>query len=330
MIVPDYWAEARRQHKTASRQITVRRFGWSLISEDEAFVMAEDRASEALRGLLSGKRLPRKERKVAYNGAAGVPIREEVLARHGEEVITRNAYGARCLNSPRALFADIDFASTTNFKLVLLVFVLLEVAFLVGAGYESWGLCLGLTFIAFAAAYPLTNFLRRASVDVQGGVAQMARKRIAAFVTKHPLWSLRLYRTPAGYRVLATHKPFEVKGDESQADEVRKFFKAIHADPVYVRMCFNQRCFRARLTAKPWRIGIPDHMRPRPGVWPINPDRMAEREAWISEYESRAAHYAACEYLETIGSGVIHEALESVVELHDCESRALMPDAMLA
>ena len=325
MIVPDYWAEAQRQYEVSGQQITLRRFGWSLHGDDEARAMAERRVSEALQGLQSGKKLPRRERKVAYNGAVGVPIREEVLARHGEEVVTRNAYGAHCLNSPRALFADVDFKTSTNFKLVLLVFVLLEAAFLVGAGYESWGLCLGLTFIAFAAAYPLTNFLRRASVDVRGGIAQIARKRIVAFVAAHPGWSVRLYRTPAGYRLLATHKPFQ-----ANADEVQEFFKAIGADPIYVRMCLNQRCFRARLTAKPWRIGISGHMRPRPGVWPINPERIAEREDWVREYEARASRYAACEFLETIGSGVIHAELETVVELHDRASRALIADATLA
>jgi hypothetical protein len=95
-------------------------------------------------------------------------------------------------------------------------------------------------------------------------------------------------------------------------------------------MCINQKCFRARLTAKPWRIGIASHMRPRPGVWPINPERMAERAEWISEYEERAARYAACAYLETIGPELIHEDLLTVVDLHDGQSRALVPEAALA
>lgn len=46
---------------------------------------------------------------MAYNGAQGVPIREEVLERHGDTVITRNGYGAKCLNTPDVLFADVDF-----------------------------------------------------------------------------------------------------------------------------------------------------------------------------------------------------------------------------
>lgn len=108
MIVPDFWAEARRQHKSPGKQITVRRFGWSNVSEADALAIAEERAETALGRILSGENLQKREPKVPYNGAAGIPIREEVLERHGEQVITRNSYGAHCLNSPDALFADID------------------------------------------------------------------------------------------------------------------------------------------------------------------------------------------------------------------------------
>lgn len=41
--------------------------------------------------------------------------------------------------------------------------------------------------------------------------------------------------------------------------------------PMYARTCRNQACFRARVTANPWRIGIARHLRPLPAVWPIPP-----------------------------------------------------------
>ncbi|MFT4843826.1 MAG: hypothetical protein ACI8UD_002340 [Planctomycetota bacterium] len=53
------------------------------------------------------KLVPSHERKLPYGGL-GLPIREEIVARNGADIITRNGYGARCLNEPDVLFADID------------------------------------------------------------------------------------------------------------------------------------------------------------------------------------------------------------------------------
>jgi hypothetical protein len=326
MIVPDHWAEARRQHKTAGRQVTVRRYGWSLNSQAEASAQAQARAEAALQRILAGEKLPRREPKVAYNGADGVPIREEVLARRGEQVITRNAYGAHCLNSPDALFADVDFHTGPGTRILQRTWAGLAVASgLAGLWLHSWGVALGLLLVSLLAAAPLAGLALQIAVAAQGGAARLARKRLLAFLARHPAWNVRLYRTPAGYRLLATHQPFEASDSA-----VRAFFSAVSADPLYVRMCLHQRCFRARLSAKPWRIGITTPMRPRPGVWPVQPGRLPARTAWIADYEARAAAFAACRYVESLGSGVIHATLQPVIELHDRESRALTNTAPLA
>lgn len=319
MIVPDYWAEARRQHRSSVKQVTVRRYGWSTSSQADAQLMAEARADEALQRIIAGEPLERRESKVAYNGATGIPIREEVLARHGEEVITRNAYGAHCLNSPNALFADVDFIPERGAKPALFAFAALSVASAAtGMTLGSWGATFALLFVSLFAAAPIASLFTRLVVTASGGSERIARERIARFISANPTWNVRLYRTPAGYRVLATHQPFEAK-----AEEVRRFFAAVSADPIYVRMCTNQNCFRARLTAKPWRIGISAHMRPRPGVWPVRPESIEVRKQWIAGYEAKAAAFAACRYIESMGSGVVHESLKSVVDLHDRESQAL-------
>src|SRR4051794_33545978 len=123
MIVPQYWAESRVQYRQEGLQITIRRFGWSDTSQVEAQGNAEARAGEALQRLLSGEKLPRREPKVPYNGAQGVPIREEIVERHGETIITRNSYGARCLNSPNVFFADIDFDQAPTLRLIVATLV---------------------------------------------------------------------------------------------------------------------------------------------------------------------------------------------------------------
>jgi hypothetical protein len=326
MIVPNFWAECRKQDRSSGKQVTVRRYGWSMESESDALHMAESRTEEALERILRGEKLRTTEPKVPYNGAEGIPIREEVLARVGDEVITRNSYGAHCLNSPRALFADIDFEPRDSLGLTLVMFaVLASGSALVGTLLSNWKLLLWLLVgSAFLAAW-LAASIRRVVVALRGGMEQIARKRLMAFLSSNLTWNLRLYRTPAGYRVLVTHQPFEA-GDEA----VKDFFSAVQADPVYVRMCLNQRCFRARLTAKPWRIGISTHMRPRPGVWPVRPNAIPDRNEWIAQYEGIAEKFAACRYVESLGSGVTDDSLEGVVELHDRESRALLADALLA
>ncbi len=326
MIVPDYWAEARRQHRDAHGQVTVRRLGWSISSAADAAAMAERRADEALRRLAAGEKLARREPKVPYNGADGVPIREEVLARSGEDVVTRNAYGARCLNSPDALFADVDFESGVAPMSFLAAFLALAAGSVAaGACAGSWRLGAGLAVASFLLAAPAAALVRRASLALQGGAMSRAKRRLSKFLRSRPEWSVRLYRTPAGLRLLVTHRAY------SPADkEALDFFRAVGTDPVYVRMCRNQQCFRARLTAKPWRIGIASHMRPRPGTWPVAPERLAVRAAWVSAYEARARAFASCRFIGSVGTGYISLRLQPVVALHDSASRALEPNLPLA
>ena len=83
MIVPEHWAEARRQEQLDGKPVSMRRFGWSSSSMAEAQAMAEARAGEAMARLRAGERLPRRERKLPYNGSVNVPRREAVLPRHG-------------------------------------------------------------------------------------------------------------------------------------------------------------------------------------------------------------------------------------------------------
>ena len=321
MIVPAFWAEGRAQVRHHDRQITVRRFGWSDTSQTEAQAMADARAAEALQRVVRGEALPRREPKVPYNGAAGVPIREEIVERIGQVVITRNSYGARCLNAPDVLFADVD--ADTPFP----EWLVQAIAFVtMGVGIYVWwvGRSLGAAAFAWVVAFFLVATVAYVlhRLKVGGGnlerKVETGRKRIAKWVAAHPGWAVRVYRTPSGLRVMATHQRF------SPNDPIVKaFFEAIGVDRVYARMCANQQCFRARLTPKPWRIGIEAHMKPRPGVWPINPERRPERDAWIARYETASRGHAACRFLESIGTGTVHIDIEMVRRVHDDESKAL-------
>lgn len=149
--------------------------------------------------------------------------------------------------------------------------------------------------------------------------------RLRAFLQDQPAWAVRVYRTPAGLRLLVTQGPVEPGSTQAQA-----FFNAVGADPLYVRMCENQHCYRARLTGKPWRMGIEKRLRPRPGVWPVSADRMPVRQAWVRNYDTRAQDFAACAWIESVGCGVVHPTVQPVVDLHDNLSQALQPGKPLA
>jgi hypothetical protein len=316
MIVPSYWAEARTTARVKGRDVALRRFGWSDTSTADAQAQAELRVAEAAQRAARGEDVARRELKLTYNGAQGLPIREEVLARHGDAVITRNAYGARCLNVPDLLIADVDFdtrpPAVQRIGLqLLLVCVSLTVLFTLGVGVIGTVAAIG----SYLLGSVVTHGLAGRRTDESEG---RSRERIDAFLAGHADWRLRIYRTPAGLRLIATHARFAAAAAQTQ-----DFFKAIGADPLYARMCLNQHCFRARLSAKPWRIGIAGHLKPRPGVWPISAERLPDRQAWVRHYEREAEAYAACRYVETLGSGVDDTGLLTLVALHDTESRAL-------
>ena len=318
MIVPQYWAEGRVQTRKKGRQVTVRRWGWSDVSPEDAQANADARASEALARLQRGEKVERRERRVSYNGAEGLPIREEVLSRHGETVVTRNIYGAQCLNTPNVLFADIDLPDHPRGLLGCLIFLAgVITAAALGQRLHSLACALGVLAIAQLAWLGVKAWRRRRAPKWILEQESAARGRVERFAGAHPDWHLRLYRTPRGFRVLVMHRKFD-PGEP----EVQECFRALGTDPVYVRMCQRQRCFRARVSPKPWRIGVPAHIRPRPGVWPIKAERMPVRRAWIENYERAANGYASCHFVVALGSRRVDPEAQAVQGLHDQMCRA--------
>jgi hypothetical protein len=318
MIVPQFWAEGRIQEQVAGKQFTVRRYGWSDDSPLAAQAHADQRTREAFDRIVGGEMLKRREPKLAYNGADGMPIREEIVERQGDSVVTRNGYGARCLNTPDVMFVDVDFEDTRGSARGLTVIGAAFIAALV-AGYATR------SAIACVAAFVLIAAVGIWRVRAEGlrftqdksDPLAGAHARVERFIYQHPDWHLRLYRTPAGVRVLAMHDVF-APSDAAVADA----FQALGADQVYARMCRNQNCFRARLSAKPWRMDIREHL-PRPNVWPVPPDKLPARDAWVARYERAAEGYAACQYLASVGNTLnVHLNALAVQELHDERTRA--------
>ncbi len=319
MIIPRYWAEARLKQRDGKRQASLRRFGWSDSSQAEAQAHADARLQEAFARWQAGEPLLRRERQQAYGGE-GVPIREEILRQEGDCVITRNAYGAHCLNSPGLLFADIDFPELRHPTGCLdLLGWLLPVA---AAGCWFFGAEFGrnvaLALLLVFVVWRLFAWRRRKQREASHKPEEAALARIDAFIASHPDWSLRLYRSPAGLRVMATQRAFD-----PLEPAVSEFFAALDVDPLYASLCREQRCFRARLTAKPWRIAMQDRLSPRSARWPVAPELTEARQAWIADYEQRAKAFAACRFLKRIGKDRTDPALSAAIKLHDRLSGAL-------
>lgn len=258
----------------------VERWGWSDLSEADARTNAERGAAE-LAGRVAGKGgWPDRHYEYAM---AGRPLREELVSEHrGDDgraliAITRNSYGALVLNAAEAMFIDIDGPEQKP-------------------GRSGGGFLAGLFGKKPAPAAP-----------AEPRELQVVR----SWAQAHQDWSLRVYKTKAGLRVLVTHAPMP-----PESDAVLGAMRELNADPLYVRLCRAQKCFRARLTPKPWRIDI----QARPPRFPCD-GRANEMARWKGDYDRRSEAFATCSLLAELGPRIIHPALAAVVQLHDAATK---------
>ena len=127
----------------------------------------------------------------------------------------------------------------------------------------------------------------------------------------------RLYRTHHGWRVMLVGA-----GITPDSDRMHDLFKALHADALYESLCERQQCWRARLTPKPYRVGITRFPRP------MDSEATDSEKAriWLQKYESLCQGKAVCRLVDCMG-----RAIQSpLVELHDRMTQAMLPDAPLA
>jgi hypothetical protein len=324
MIIPSFWAEAKSKGQKDKRRFTVQRFGWSELSQADAQRHAEERVEKALQAIIAGEKLSFREYKVPYNGAEGVPIREEVISRHDDAVITRNSYGALCVNVPDIVFADMDFEEAPRESPALVLGIVTFVLAWIGMSFfYAWFIALPIAFFLMIAVSVVSNklFQARNSNPDNDQEAQILA-RVESFITLYPDWLIRLYRTPAGFRAMVMQQKFA-----SSADEVKILFHFLKVDPIYERMCERQACFRARVSPKPWRIGISSRMGPRPGVWPIKAEYLSKRKDWVGLYDKKSKAYASCRFVAELGAGKADSDIVNLMKLHDdlCQADSDLP-----
>ena len=136
----------------------------------------------------------------------------------------------------------------------------------------------------------------------------MIMDRVRIWASAMPNRSIRAYATKQGVRLLFTDQSYDPASQEAQ-----HIMAALGVVERYARLCASQGTFRARLTPKPWRIGISNP----PARFPKDPADRRLIASWSNSYEIASIPYATTHFLGTIGSGVVDALIAPVVEHHD-------------
>lgn len=133
--------------------------------------------------------------------------------------------------------------------------------------------------------------------------------RIQQVVERDRRLGLRVYRTSNGFRCLATTQTFDPLSGESA-----RLLEQLESDPQYVKLCRIQECYRARISPKPWRMGIDKP----PARFPFQ-DAPTERRYrdWQANYEKTARLFATCALIGDFGSPHVHPEVDAIQRLHD-------------
>jgi hypothetical protein len=267
----------------AARDKDLVAWGWSDHSLTEAHGQATERLLRIKDWLSRGRKTPRQQR---YGYGDDRPLCEEVLrefrAPEGtlRAAISRNRYGCLVLNTADLMFVDVDAPEAK------------ESGWLAG----------------------LFGFRKPDHTRDPDAFMNTLMARVNDWVGRWPGWGWRVYRTAAGVRLLATHEPFA-----SDHGMCRTAFEVFEADPLYRKLCATQKCFRARLTPKPWRCDA-DKMHIR---WPRGDEKWEARfRKWEAQYNKEAARYATCKLVGQFGNPHFHPALRELIELHDTATQA--------
>jgi hypothetical protein len=132
---------------------------------------------------------------------------------------------------------------------------------------------------------------------------------IAQWVQRNPGWCMRVYRTFGGFRCAVIDRVLD-----PTTESTLEVLRSLNSDPLYIRLCQRQECFRARLTPKPWRCGIakPPSRFPYEGS-----EAEVECRKWETKYQLAASRYTTCKLVKQIGEGRMHPEADLVLSVHD-------------
>ncbi len=275
MRIPKHWTKGSYTGRDVEgNELTCTAWGWSFDAMARAEDDARSRARRIFDCLINGRRPDSYE----YSDR---PLREEIVHTLRQDdreiaIITRNRYGALVLNTASVLFVDIDLPRIRPAGLL-----------------DAILLC-----------FSSDRRKRR-----QEEACQRALDSVREWFQHHPDHAFRVYRTFAGLRLLFVDRRYD-----PTSDQVARILKELGSDPLYCTLTFKQECFRARLTAKPWRCGAknPPHQYP----WPNEKSERAYR-AWERRDTQTTEAYKACEFIASHGNEAADSEVHTVLKTHD-------------
>lgn len=274
-----YWRKASAVAQWPEDEpVKVSSFGWSDESAEAAGRMAAERLRRVVHRIEEEESWPEH----GYGFYTERPPREEVVEEFpGEDgapaaVVTRNSYGSLILNTSDFVFIDVDIPNGY------------------GQEYGYYGLLAALK--SLVGAKP-------------GDAENRTYRKIVAAAARRPEYTFRVYRTSAGFRCAVVNRRLAAGTPES-----RRLLEEFGADPLYVKLCQNQQSYRARLTPKYWRCGVPRP--PARFPWETVEEEQAYR-AWERRYEALAGGFATCRLVGQFGTQPASARLARLVRLHD-------------
>lgn len=306
--IPRYWASVEEVvtfPDTGAFHLTIRG------SSDLTVEDAERDARERFDRLVAAGGPERGRRDHEYYPDRRLPeeLLEEIRGPDGEllAAITRNRYGAAVLNTDAVLISDIDISAPTAPSR--------SAPSTQSGGFFS-RLFGGARTRSPAPADPEDpDEYGLPAIGARGEEHQRILRMIEDFGTRHPELGVRTYRTRNGFRLLLTGS-----GAGPGSDRARELMGELHSDRLYMTLCRVHDSYRARLTPKPWRIGI---RRPH-GGGPSSAG-VGQDQRWVEKYEAASREVAVCRLIETAGPGP-DRMEQQIIDLHD---RAVKSDSGL-
>jgi hypothetical protein len=219
-------------------------------------------------------------------------VQEEILEQLPFGVITRNRLGCEILNVERVMFMDWDIDLKAHLK----------------TQTRGW-----LTRWRHALAGPSRSELEAARRECK----QIRYRQLRDQFKDLRMLSARLYETHNGFRAIVTSSLFDPAEEVAQA-----LLREFACDPLYARLCKIQGTFRARLTPKYWRLGLPYPFleRHRSGFTP------QVQSGWLERYDRASQNHAVCRFVAEFGREASDPVIREVIALHDlrCEAYSML------